>query len=322
MVEQLALGRTELRVSRIGFGCAAIGGYDYGPVNDGDSIRAVHHALDLGINVFDTAAVYGLGHSEQVLGRALAGRRERVVVATKFGVAWDDLGRTHRDASPKRIVEEADASLRRLGVDRIDVFQLHWPDGRTPMEEVMHALERLRRAGKIGAAGLCNVGIGDLDTAQRHGRVETLQLPYSLVDRDHEATLKAAVDRYGMGVLLYNVLAHGFLTGRYTSQSAFAGSDLRARPVAHRDAAHGIADTVRRVAERFGRSPAQVALRWVAQALPGGVVLAGMKRSQQVQENVAVTEWELDEAAMTALHDCAPASTGPTVGSVDVDSGR
>lgn len=155
-MDRVSLGSTDLHVSRVGFGCAVMGGWDYGAADDNESISAVHAALDQGINFFDTADVYGLGHAEEVLGRALRDQGDDVVVATKFGVRWDAQGRTVRDCSPGWVVRALEDSLRRLGRERISLYQIHWPDPTVPIEDTMEALERCRAQGKIQHIGCCN----------------------------------------------------------------------------------------------------------------------------------------------------------------------
>ncbi|HEX3868310.1 MAG TPA: aldo/keto reductase, partial [Gemmatimonadaceae bacterium] len=172
-MEYVTLGRGGPSVSRVAFGCAAIGGADYGPADDADSLRAAHQAIDLGINFFDVADVYGFGRAERVLGEALASKSSaNVIVATKGGVRWDDRGRTQRDSSPDWISTAIDASLSRLRVERIDLYQLHWPDPKTPIEDTLDLLERRREDGKIGQIGCTNFPLPLIDRAQRATRLD------------------------------------------------------------------------------------------------------------------------------------------------------
>jgi len=305
----MSLGRSAVQVSRLGFGCAAIGGYDYGEVDDRESLAAVRRAAELGITLFDTADVYGFGHAEGVLARGLGALRAGVTIATKVGVAWDEQGNRRRDLSAGWVRRALEGSLRRLGVDQIGLYQLHWLDGVTPLHETLEALERAREAGQVGLLGICNVTGEQLAAAQAIARFETVQLPFSLLDTTHLPVVDEAFERHGMTMLAYNVLGQGLLAGRYNSGSAFRGTDLRARSESFQGEALATAlkrvALVRRVAEACGRSPAQVALRWVVERLPGAVALAGAKRPGQVEENVGAMGWQLPPEARHALDELA-----------------
>ena len=296
-MEQIPLGRTSLTVSRIGFGCAAIGGYDYGSVNDDDSIDAIHAAVDAGITLFDTADVYGLGHAETVLGRALGGRRSMVVIATKVGVRWEMDGRTRRDLSPAYIRDALEASLVRLRTDFVDLYQIHWPDPATPVEDTLETLERLRSEGKIRHIGCCNMDAALVDRLQVHGRVESAQLPVSLAQLEALPAAQRCVDGHGMAILAYNALAQGLFTGKYGAGSRFEGTDLRQRSALFSGAALDrnlrVLEALREIGVGHGRTPAQVAIRWLLDRPEVTCVLAGMKRPDQVQQNAGATGWRL-----------------------------
>jgi aryl-alcohol dehydrogenase-like predicted oxidoreductase len=304
-MESASLGRTGLRVSRVGFGCAAIGGYDYGPADDRDSIGAVRAALDAGVTFFDTADVYGLGHAEEILGRALGPRARDAVIATKVGVRWDSSGRTARDLNPAWVVGALEGSLQRLGVDCIPLYQIHWPDPDTPIGETMQALERCREAGKILHLGCCNFSVELVDSAQDAGRLESIQLPLSLGQREWEAVAEACDSRHGMSVLCYNPLAQGLFGGRYSRASVFGPEDLRSRSGLFQgeqfEANLAILDRLRVVAARLGRTPAQVAIRWVLEQPGITCAITGARRASQVVENVAASGWRLDAATSQFL---------------------
>jgi aryl-alcohol dehydrogenase-like predicted oxidoreductase len=305
------------RVSRVGFGCAAIGGHDYGAVDDESSLRAVQAAIDHGVTLFDAADVYGFGHSEEILGRALrSSRPSEVVVATKVGVRWDQSGRTSRDLSPAWIRQAARDSLRRLGVDRIDLYQLHWPDPSTPIEETMGAMLQLRTEGLIEHIGCCNFDESLVKSASRVAPIVSNQLPYSVADRSKEPTIRAAA-AIGVPLLAYNVLAHGLLSGKFGDTVSFQGTDLRRRsPLFTSDelARHrGLVDVLRAVATRHGRTPAQVAIRWVLQRAGVAVALVGAKRAEQVGENAGGSEWVLPTDSCDALDAAAASLMIPTV---------
>jgi len=299
-MEAAPLGRTGIAIGRVGFGCAAIGGYDYGAADDRESLAAAQAALDAGVTFFDTADVYGLGHAEEVLGRALAGRVSDVVVATKVGVRWDASGRTTRDLSPAWVVEALEGSLKRLGVDCIPLYQLHWPDPATPLAETLAALERCREAGKIRHLGCCNFPLELVEAAQASGRLESVQVPLSLAQGEWVSAASACVSRWGMSVLCYNSLAQGLFGGRYHGSTTFSSDDLRSRSTLFQGGQkeHNLAilERVRVVAARLDRSPAEVAIRWVLDQPSVTCAIAGARRAEQVQQNVRAAGWRLTAA--------------------------
>ncbi|HET7459894.1 MAG TPA: aldo/keto reductase [Longimicrobium sp.] len=304
-MEHAPLGRSGLEVSRVGFGCAAIGGHDYGAVDDATSIAAVHRALELGVTFFDTADVYGLGHAEEVLRQALEGRGDGAVVATKVGVRWNERGAVARDLSPAWIARAVEGSLRRLGVEQIHLLQLHWPDPATPLEATLEAVAGLVEAGKVLHLGVCNFTLEMVERAQGLMRVESLQVPYNLADREHEATLRACAERHGMLVMTYNSLAQGLFTGKYDSRSEFAGTDLRQRSALFQgerlERNLRMLGALRQVAARRGTTPAQTAVRWLLDQPGVGCVLTGIKTPRQAEENAAAAGWRLDDDDLALL---------------------
>lgn len=295
------------RVSRVAFGCAAIGGYDYGPVDDQTSVAAIHRALELGVNFFDVADVYGLGHAETILGRAIrsAAARGEAIVATKGGVRWDARGRTRRDLSPLWIADAVDGSLRRLGVSVIDLYQLHWPDPATPLDDTLEALVRLQAQGKIRQIGVCNFGVADLAAAQRCTRIVGHQLPYSVADQSRHAVIEAAWTSTGTPTLAYNVLAHGLLSGRGREPDSFAATDLRRRPDVvpgdWRQLCMRLSEQLAALGASHEKTAAQVAIRWVLEQPGVAVALTGVKRPEQIEENVGGCDWALPSAERHAL---------------------
>jgi aryl-alcohol dehydrogenase-like predicted oxidoreductase len=286
-----------------------MGGYDYGKVSDQDSVDAVHRALDLGISFFDTADIYGFGHSEEVLGKALVGRSKDVVVATKVGVAWDDRGRRRRDLSPTYIRHAIDESLRRLRIECIPLYQIHWPDPHTPIGETVEVLRELQRNGKIQAIGCCNFSLDDIEELQALCRVESSQVPYSIADRRHESDIQECLQRYGMAVLCYNVLAHGLFTGKYDRSSRFQDTDLRQRSPVFDDEHIGdnlkLLETLRFVGARNSRTAAQTAVRWALSHPAVTCAITGARHAKQIEENVGGVEWCFsgDDAAILGRAD-------------------
>jgi len=308
-VEYCALAGVVPGVSRIGFGCAPIGGHDYGPVDDATSTRAIHAALHAGITFFDTADVYGLGRSERVLGAALQGQRQHAILATKGGVAFESDGRTRRTLAPDHLARAIEASLERLGTDYLDLYQLHWPDGVTPIQDAIEVVAKAVDAGKVRAIGLCNFPIEDLVAARKAAPVVSLQVPRSLLEPDWAETLAVASARWDVGGICYNALAQGLFTGKYSATSRFWGTDLRARSALFTDErlASGlvILERLKMVAERHGVSPAHVALRWLLGQAGVAVALCGTKTDAQARDNAAAVALNLEPDDWKCLSEVA-----------------
>jgi aryl-alcohol dehydrogenase-like predicted oxidoreductase len=290
----------------VAFGCAAIGGADYGPADDAESVRAVHAALDRGINFFDVADVYGFGRAERVLGSALRlAPGHGAVIATKGGVRWNDRGQTRRDSSPDWISAAVDGSLTRLGVERIDLYLIHWPDDQTPIEETLGALERKREEGKIDRIGCSNFPLSLVDRAQLSSRIDSTQLGLSLAERQHLATLQTCVAQYGMLTMTYSSLAHGLFSGTLDPRAAFPPTDLRSRnrlfqsPALEENVER--LERVRQVAARHDRTCAATALRWVLEQSGIHVAIAGIRTPAQAIENASATDWRLSEEDLSLL---------------------
>ena len=205
----------------------AIGGHGYGAVSDDGSIKAVQKALDLGINFFDTADVYGFGHSEEILGKALGGKRNEVIIATKFGVNWDKNKRTFKDCSPERVVEALEASLRRLKIDCIPLYQMHWHDGVTPIFETMEALLKCKEEGKIKYIGGSNFSFELTKEAMKTGTIDSIQLPYNVINKNWSDEIVHYVSELKLGVIAYQVLARGLLAGKFNKNTQFGPQDTR-----------------------------------------------------------------------------------------------
>lgn len=293
-MEYAKLGSSDLNVSRIGFGCWAIGGHGYGAVDDGESTRAIRKALDLGVNFFDTADVYGFGHSEEILSKALDSRRHDVVIATKFGVRWDDSGRTFRDCSAKAVMEAIDGSLRRLKVDCIPLYQIHWHDRKTPLAETMEALRRCQVAGKVRYLGCSNFSLDLIGESRKNGRLESIQMPYSIGQREAEEMLRTCHDHLGMGTLVYSILIRGLLSGKYGAEASFNGGDTRSRDEQFKGTllARNLAlsEALRSLSRRCGMSPVQGAIRWVLNQPHVTSAIVGAKTAAQIEENVGAVD--------------------------------
>ena len=292
-MEYRKLGSRGPLVSAIGFGAWAIGGHGYGNVDDAESARAVARALDLGVTLFDTADVYGFGHSEEVLGRALQQARHNVVIATKFGVAWDVSGRTRRDSSPAYVQRALDASLRRLNTDYIDLYQVHWPDPETPLSDTMDALQRALAAGKIRHIGVSNFTHQQIADDPR---VVSLQALFNMIEHEAEADL-LRVRESGIGRIAYCVLARGLLSGKFAQQPRFAGTDTRATDANFSTPKFyefsSVAKRLAEIAARHGATAAQIAIRWAIDHPAVDCALVGAKTDQQIIENVHAGEIRL-----------------------------
>ena len=303
------LGNSDLEVSVIGFGCWAMGKAFWGDdVVDDDSIVAVRHALDLGITLFDTAAVYGLGHSEKVLAEALGSRRAEIVLATKCGMSWDDAGNISKNSSPEAIISGCEDSLKRLQTDVIDLFQVHWPDETVPFEDTMDALVSLQQAGKIRAIGVSNFSAEQMRRMMSRGELASDQPPYSLLNRSIEREVLPFCRENNVGVLCYSPMSRGLLTGRYGPDATFPATDARSQDGLWQgerfaQALAGV-ERLKAMAAEYGRTVSQLALAWVVSQPGVTVALAGAKRQWQIAETAAAGDWTLDAAEIARVEAC------------------
>lgn len=324
-------GRTDMAITRVGFGAWAIGGPDWavgwGAQDDRDSIAAIRHAVERGVNWIDTAAIYGLGRSEEVVRRALADipADMRPYVFTKCGLVWDENDRKampRRVGRPDSIRREVEASLKRLGVERIDLYQMHWPaeDG-TPVEEYWRTLVELKAEGKVRAVGLSNHNAAQLEAAEAIGHVDTLQPPFSAIRRDVAAAELPWCAAHGTGVIVYSPMQSGLLTGRFSTERAAAlpTDDWRSRNPEYQgeklDRNLRLADALKPVAERHGTSVAAVAVAWTL-AWPGVTgAIVGARNPAQVDGWLDAATLELTREDIAAIVD-AIGSTGAGTGPV------
>ena len=289
------LGNSDLFITPIGFGAWAIGGsgweFGWGEQDDKGSVAAIHRALELGVNWIDTAAVYGMGHSEEVVARALrTWPGPRPYVFTKCGLRWDEQGYVHRDLSADSIRSECEESLRRLDVDVIDLYQVHWPIDH--LEEGWSAMAQLQKEGKVRWIGVSNFDVEELRRAQKIAPITSLQPPYSLVRREVEQEILPYCRSNGIGAIVYSPMASGLLTGAMTRERAASlpESDWRSRDVEFKDPRLSrnlaLVERLREVGERVQRPPGQVAIAWVLRnpAVTGAIV--GARNATQVEGNV------------------------------------
>jgi aryl-alcohol dehydrogenase-like predicted oxidoreductase len=297
-IETLHIKGIATPVSRVGLGTWAIGGWMWGGTDDARSIATIRTAIDSGINLIDTAPVYGFGHSEEVVGNALKGVRERAVIATKAGLDWPH-GVVRRNSTAARIRTEVEESLRRLRTDRIDLYQVHWPDPLVPYEETAEQLERLQREGKILAIGVSNYSPSEMASFSRKAELATVQPPYNLFERAIEKEVLPYARRHGVTVLAYGALCRGLLSGRMNVDTAFPGDDLRKSDPKFKQprfrqylAAVDALDSFAR--ERHGKSVLALAIRWILDQGPT-VALWGARRPDQLAGVDAAFGWKLGD---------------------------
>jgi aryl-alcohol dehydrogenase-like predicted oxidoreductase len=306
-MDQIAINKSGLKTSRIGLGTWAIGGSMWGGTDEAQAIATIRSAVERGVTLIDTAPVYGFGHSEEVVGKALAegGLRDKAQIATKVGLAWID-SEIYRDSRRTRVLDEIEDSLRRLRTDVIDLYQVHWPDLETPIEETARALDDLRRQGKIRAVGVSNFSPAQMNAFRAVAAVDAVQPPYNLFEREIEADVLPYAKNAGLAVLSYGALCRGLLTGKITAKTTFKGDDLRKADPKFRGsrlvqylAAVSELDALAR--ERFGKSVLALAVRWVLDQGPTTIALWGARRSDQLDPVAEIAGWQIDEQTMTDI---------------------
>jgi aryl-alcohol dehydrogenase-like predicted oxidoreductase len=305
ILNPVTLGMTGLQVSPVAFGTWQLGG-EWGQFDEDEGIAAIRRARELGINLFDTAQGYGFGASERLLGRALRDdldqRREEVVVATKGGLRMTNEGLV-RDSSPAWLRSGVQDSLRALGIDYIDIYQVHWPDPKVPFAETAAVLQELVDAGKIRHVGVSNFDAAQMAEFARTRPVETVQPPYHLFRRDIEAELLPYAREHGIGVLVYGPLAHGLLTGSMRADASFADDDWRSASPAFGGNAFSrnlqVVDQLKRfAAEQLGCSVAQLALAWTLANPAVNVAIVGARHPNHIEDSLAAAELSLGEAEL------------------------
>lgn len=307
--------------SRVGLGTWAMGGSQWGGADDDESVRTIHAALDLGITLIDTAPAYGFGHSEEVVGRALAerGGREQVVVATKVGLERRGDG-VIRNSSRQQVIQELEVSLRRLRTDYVDLYQVHWPDFSTPYEETAQALLDLQRAGKIRAIGVSNYSIEAMERFQRVAPLASAQPPLNLFEREALEDIIPWCRTNGVATLTYGALCRGLLTGTMNENTRFEGDDLRKtdpkflppRYAQYLQAVQRLAQFAR---ERYDKGVLPFAVRWVLDQPGVTVALWGARHPGELEPLRDVIGWRLDDEALTytdsVVNESVPEPVGP-----------
>jgi len=295
---------TQLKVSRVALGTWAMGGWMWGGTDQRESVATIHAALDQGINLIDTAPVYGFGVSEEIVGAALEGIRDRAVIATKTGLEWRD-GKVYRNATRARILQEVDDSLRRLRTDYIDIYQVHWPDPLVPVEETAEAMRSLYELGKIRAIGVSNFSVDQMARFRQVAPLHVLQPPYNLFERAIETDILPYSQANDIATLGYGALCRGLLSGRIQPNTAFDGDDLRrVDPKFQQPRLAQYLQAVRQLDEfaqrRFHRRVIHLAVRWM---LDQGISVAlwGGRHPEQVEAALGVAGWSLTDVERESI---------------------
>lgn len=297
----------DLEFSRIGLGTWAMGGWMWGGTDEQESIRTIHSAIDLGISLVDTAPVYGFGRSEEIVGKALASGslRRRVVIATKVGLDWSN-GEPFRHATRARILAEVEGSLKRLRTDEIDIYQVHWPDPLTPIDETADAMATLFKQGKIRAIGVSNFSPAQMNEFGLVAPIHTAQPPYSLFEREIEKDVLPYCERDGIAVLAYGAICRGLLSGRMNRDTKFEGDDLRRTdPKFQPPRFEQYLDAIRLLDQfarkNYGKRVIHLALRWVLDQPGVTSALWGARHPGQLEPVGDVMGWKLDDNALAEI---------------------
>jgi aryl-alcohol dehydrogenase-like predicted oxidoreductase len=303
-IEFVDIPTTRLKVSRIALGTWAMGGSMWGGTDRRESMATIHSALHLGINLIDTAPVYGFGVSEEIVGAALAGIRTEAIIATKAGLEWRD-GKIYRNAGRARIMQEVEDSLRRLRTDYIDIYQVHWPDPLVPVEETAEAMRSLYEQGKIRAIGVSNFSLAQLKSFRRVAPLHVLQSPYNLFERELEGQILSYCRSNDIATLGYGALCRGLLSGRMRPDTTFDGDDLRRidpkfQPPRFAQYLDAVGQLDKLAQRRFRRHVIELAVRWV---LDQGVSVAlwGGRRPDQLEAALGVAGWSLNTVDLALI---------------------
>lgn len=306
-------GRTDLKVSALGFGCWEIGG-TYGRIDEGEFRRSVARAIDSGVTCFDTAEAYGMGVSEEALARALGDRRNDVVIATKFGVGYEEMP-NRRDSSRGRVLASIDNSLRRLRTDHVDIYLVHWPDTDTPLDETMRALDDIVGQGKARYIGVSNFRLAQVEECMRLRRIDVVQYAWNMFDRRMQTEIFPYCAAQQIAAMAYGSLAYGMLSGTFHRGMSFDENDWRSRGgmlgslnlfrtlfgPEHFPRNLAAVDELKSLAAKYGKSLPQFALRWTLSNPVVGTALVGFRTPAEVTENLGALGWEISNADMAEI---------------------
>ena len=299
------LGWTDLNLSVIGFGSWALGGsgwmYSWGPQDDKDSIDAIRRAIDLGVNWIDTAAIYGLGHSEEIVGKAIKGLSQKPIIATKCGRVYDEDGNIYGNLTRESIRKEVEASLRRLQVNVIDLYQIHWPDPEEYIEEAWATMADLVKEGKVRYIGVSNFNVSQMERISKIHPIASLQPPYSMFRRDIEKEILPYCKKNNIGVVVYSPMQKGLLTGKYNAETVaqLPPDDHRRNDPMFKEPQLSIniefIEKIKGLAEKYGRTSAQLAIAWVLRRPEITSAIVGIRHPSQIEEIVPASDWNLSE---------------------------
>lgn len=309
-MKKVQLGQSDLRISELAFGAWAIGGWMWGGADSREAIRAIETAVDSGMTTIDTAAVYGFGLSEELVGKAIKGKRTNVEILTKFGLTWtekkgqyyfsskDNSGKDidlYKYSAKEKVLFDCDQSLKRLGTDYIDLYQIHWPDPTTPVSETMEALQILVKQGKIRAGSVCNYPLDLMIEAEKTFPIASNQVPYSMVNRGIEKDIVPHCIEKNVGILAYSPLQRGLLTGKIKTGYNFNEGDSRPTTIFYKEPNLSniikMTDTLKKLADERGVTLSQLVLNWTIQQPGITCALAGARNAEQVRDNVKATEF-------------------------------
>lgn len=307
------LGNSDMELTPIGIGAWAMGGggwaFAWGPQDDAQSIAAIHAALDRGVNWIDTAAIYGLGHSEEVVARALKGRANRPYVFTKCALVWNDERQISRSLKGDSIRRECENSLKRLKIDTIDLYQIHWPDPEPDLEEGWNTLAQLQKEGKVRWIGVSNFNVAQMERCRKIAPITSLQPPYSAISPEVEAEILPYCQQHGIGVIVYSPMKSGLLTGAMTREriANFPQDDFRRKALnfqePHLTRNLELADLMKQIGARHGRTAGEVAIAWTLRRPAVTAAIVGMRSPEQVAGVTGAMEFRLSEQEIQEIAD-------------------
>jgi aryl-alcohol dehydrogenase-like predicted oxidoreductase len=326
-MESRQLGTSSVKVTPIAFGAWAIGGWMWGGAEDDAAIKAIHASLDAGVTTIDTAAVYGFGKSEELVGQALQGvSRDKYQILTKYGMNWrtkegdyyfdsvDNSGnpvKVYRHSSREAVIKGCEESLRRLKTDYIDLFQIHWPDATTPISETMEAVAKLIQQGKVRAAGVCNYDVAQVEEALKTVKLASNQVPYSMIFRDIESTVVPQALAKGLSIIPYSPLQRGLLTGKIKRDHKFNDGDTRENNRFYKpeniDRTNSFLQKIKPIADGYGVTLTQLVINWTTRQPSMDCVLVGARDEKQVLENVKALSFKLTDEELKSIRQFAEA---------------
>ncbi len=301
------IGTTQISSSRIGLGTWSMGGWLWGGSDRNQCVRTVYKAFDKGVNLIDTAPVYGFGLSEKIVGEVISqsGIRDELVIATKAGLEWGE-ERVLRNSLPQRIIKEIDDSLKRLRTDYIDIYQIHWPDPLVAVQETAEIMANLLQSGRIRAVGVSNYSIDQMETFLSVCSLHSNQPPYNIFERSIEDDIIPWCEKQGITMLLYGALCRGLLSGKLSEDSVFYGDDLRnfdpkfRKPV-YANYLGAVSELDKLASKRFGKTVLELSVRWILDKCPSGVALWGSRRPEQLNNLDKIFGWTIDDDSMDEI---------------------